>query len=85
MTPGYAHDILPLFRAGDIACMTPRGIRIGDAQWMCDPAANNGFEDHGNARRVFAALARGSMPPGAKWPQDRLDLYSNWMTDGFQP
>jgi hypothetical protein len=85
MTTGYAQNILPLFRASDIACMTPRGVRIGDTQWMRDPAANGGFDDHGNARRVFAALSSGFMPPGARWPQDRLDLYSSWMTDGFQP
>ena len=80
----YANDILPMFRPGDIGCMTPKGIHLGDAQWMCDPAANDGFDDHANARRVFAALSSGFMPPGHKWPQDWLDIYSNWMTDGFQ-
>jgi hypothetical protein len=45
----------------------------------------NCFDDHGNARRVFAALSAGFMPPGNRWPQDWLDTYSNWMTDGFQP
>jgi hypothetical protein len=31
MTTGYAKDILPVFRTGDIGCMTPKGIRLGDA------------------------------------------------------
>lgn len=85
MTTGYAQDILPMFRTGDISCMMPKGVRIGNAQWMCDPATNHGFDDHGNARRVFAALSSGFMPPDGKWPQERLDIYSRWMTDGFQP
>jgi len=51
---------------------------------MCDPAGNHGFDDYGNARRVFAALSSGFMPPGPDWPQERLDVFSNWMTDGFQ-
>jgi hypothetical protein len=85
MTTGYADDILPLFRQIDINCMTSKGVHLGDAQWMCNAAAGGGFDDHGNARRVFAALSAGFMPPGNRWPQDWLDIYSNWMTDGFQP
>jgi len=85
MATSFANDILPMFRPGDIACMTPKGIRIADATWMCDPTADQGFDDHGNARRVFAALSAGFMPPGQKWTQDSLDLYSDWMTEGFQP
>jgi hypothetical protein len=85
MTTSFAQDILPKFRPGDIGCMAPKGIRIGNAQWMCDPSANGGFADHGNARRVYAALAQGFMPPGQKWPQDWLDAYERWMTDGFNP
>lgn len=85
MTICFTKDILPMFRTGDIGCMTPKGVHIGDAQWMCDPGANHGFPDHGNARRVYAALSRGFMPPDGKWAQDRLDIYSRWMTDGFQP
>jgi hypothetical protein len=26
-----------------------------------------------------------TMPPDGKWPHDWLDIYSKWMTDGFQP
>lgn len=85
MATSFVNDILPMFRPGDIACMTPKGIRIGDATWMCDAAADQGFDDHGNARRVFAALSAGFMPPGQKWTQASLDLYSDWMTEGFQP
>ena len=52
---------------------------------MCDPAAGNGYPDHGNARRVYSALARGVMPPNRRWPQDWLDIFQSWMTDGFNP
>jgi len=85
MTTSYGTDILPMFRPGDIACMSPKGVRLGDASWMCDPAADDDFADYANARRVFAALSSGFMPPGHKWSQDRLDTYSSWISDGFQP
>ena len=29
--------------------------------------------------------AEPDMPPGHKWSQERLDTYSNWISDGFQP
>lgn len=61
MTTGYADDILPLFRQIDINCMTPNGVHLGDAQWMCNATAGSGFDDHGNARRVFAPV--GSLGP----------------------
>jgi hypothetical protein len=85
MATSFAADILPKFRPGDIGCMSPKGIHIGSAEWMCDPAAGNGYPDHGNARRVHSALARGIMPPGHKWPQEWIDGFECWMTDGFNP
>jgi hypothetical protein len=85
MTICFAKDILPMFRPVDISCMTPKGVHLGDAQWMCEAAGNHGFDDHGNARRVFAALSAGFMPPGHKWPKDQVDIFANWMTEGFQP
>jgi hypothetical protein len=85
MATGFGTDVLPLFRQVDINCMNTKGVHLGDAQWMCDAAGNDDFEDHANARRVFAALSSGFMPPGQRWPQDSLTLYSSWMADGFQP
>jgi hypothetical protein len=85
MSASFSTDVLPLFRPGDITCMAPKGVRLSDAQWMCDPAASDDFGDHSNARRVYAALSAGFMPPGQKWSQDQLDTYSTWMTDGFKP
>jgi hypothetical protein len=56
--------------------VTPRGYAIRPEI----PA----IPTHGNARRVYAELHRGAMPPGNKWPQDWLDEYQNWMAGGFQ-
>ena len=89
MAKTYQHDILPLFRSGDLACMRRKGILLGDSGWMCDAAATFGFDDHGNARMVFSRLSAGPdvppMPPDGPWPQDQIDTYQQWMTDGFQP
>jgi hypothetical protein len=84
MSVTYSNDIRPKFRPGDVACMTPRGVKIGDANWMCDAAAGNGFDDHGNARRVYSAVSEGFMPPDEAWPQDWLQVYQTWMDEGFQ-
>jgi hypothetical protein len=85
MAASFATDILPLFKPGDIGCMAPRGVLIGSAEWMCDPAAGDGFADHGNARRVHSALTRGIMPPNRPWPQQSVEIFEGWMADGFNP
>jgi hypothetical protein len=85
MAADFAKEILPSFRSGDITCMASKGIRLGDAQWMCDLPGNHGFYDHGNARRVYSALSAGFMPPGKKWSHHQLKISSTWITDGFQP
>jgi hypothetical protein len=85
VTTGCAKDILPVVRPGDMSRMTPKAVRLGDAQWMSDAAASDGFEDHGSARRVFAARSSGFMLPGHKWSADWLNVYSNWMADGLRP
>ena len=81
----FLHDIRPKFRDQDIACMLRATVLLGDAGWMCDPAPNHGFADHGNARHVYAALKKGVMPPDKKWPQHWLDTFESWMAGGFQP
>ena len=84
MSVSYFADILPKFRPGDIRCMKGKGVLLGDADWMCDPSAAEGFDDHGNARRVYAALSEGFMPPDGAWPPDWIETYRNWMNGGFQ-
>jgi hypothetical protein len=85
MAATFAGDIAPKFRPKDIGCMTPHGIRLGDTAWMCSAAASFGFDDHGNARVVFAQLSEGSMPPDGAWPKDWVDTYQAWIDGGFQP
>jgi hypothetical protein len=59
MATSFAADILPKFRPGDIACMAPKGIHIGSAEWMCDPAASNGLSGSRQcAACSFGARAR---------------------------
>lgn len=85
MASTFAEDILPKFRGIDQGCMAPKGVLLGSAEWMCDPAGNDEFADHANARRVYGALSTGFMPPGHKWSRDWLDSFDSWMTDGFKP
>jgi hypothetical protein len=83
MAVTFKADIAPLFRTKDLACMTPHGIDLGAAEWMCDPAPAFDFADHGNARRVFSCLSSGVMPPGEPWPAASIATYQSWMSDGF--
>ena len=73
MALGFAADIRPLFRDGDIRCMKPAGIRLDDPAWMCVPA---------NAQKVYGAVSTGKMPPDAPWPADRVSLFKRWMEAG---
>jgi hypothetical protein len=72
----YSHDIRPLFRDMDIACMGPRGKHLDDAVWMCTPA---------NAQRVFNAVSAHRMPPDTPWPPERAALFKQWMDQGLKP
>jgi hypothetical protein len=73
---GYEHDIKPLFRDMDVACMNPRHIPLRDAIWMCVPA---------NADRVYARLFNKTMPKDGPWPPDRIALFKQWMDQGYKP
>jgi hypothetical protein len=74
--PSFAHDVRPLFRDRDVACMAPRGVKLADATWMCVAA---------NAQRVYGVLQAGAMPPDGRWPADKLALFKSWMDGGLQP
>ena len=84
MPTTYEEDIRPLFRAQDLACMVPHGIRLDQAAWMCDAAPQHGFADHGNARLVQKRLVAGEMPPDAPWSKTQLATFQRWMDQGFQ-
>ena len=74
MTLSFAKDILPLFRDGDIKCMTRGGVKLGEAAWMCVPA---------NAQLVYGAVSAGKMPPDAPWAKERVALFKAWMDAGL--
>jgi hypothetical protein len=69
--------------------MSAYGVLLDDYSYMSDPKADDKVSDHANARSVFARLtgdAQPRMPMGGPyWSAAQLEVYSNWMTDGFQP
>ena len=80
----FASDILPLFTATDIAHMQPMGVLLSQYSYMSGSA-----NDHQNATTVQAYLTGTQQPQmplgGPFWSQQQLDLYAQWMSDGFQP
>jgi hypothetical protein len=74
MALSFAVDIRPLFRDGDIQCMKPSGVDLGNPEWMCVPA---------NAHSVFNVVSSGEMPPDAPWPPEKVSLFKEWMDAGF--
>jgi hypothetical protein len=89
MAVSFANDILPLFRPVDIQHMSPFGVLLDDYGYMSDATGNDTYPDHANARAVYCYLTgdcQPQMPEGGPfWSQAQLDLYNQWMTDGFQP
>jgi hypothetical protein len=87
MAVSFITDVLPLFRAGDIACMARFGVRLSDYAYMSDASGDNSYPDHANARNVYAHLtgtAAPRMPEGGPyWSTAQLQLFDRWMTDGF--
>jgi hypothetical protein len=83
----FAQDILPLFRDGDVACMARFNVHLNDFAYMSDPTEDDSFPDHANARNVYARLtgaAKPQMPMGGPfWPDAQLQLFNQWMSDGF--
>jgi len=81
MGASFAKDIKPLFRPVDVSHMRPYRILLDDYKYMSD--ATN---DHANAKGVLSTLKDQSMPPGGPfWSQEQLDLFSQWMADGYLP
>lgn len=72
-----------MFRPVDIAHMKPFGVNLDDYGYMSDSTA-----DHKNARDVLDYLTGTKTPRmplgGPFWSTQQLDLFSQWMADGFQ-
>jgi hypothetical protein len=79
MPVSFNNDIKPLFRSIDIEHMKSYGVVLDDYAYMSD-----GASDHANARAVLSTLTKKTMPPGGPfWPQNLLDLFAKWMSDGY--
>jgi hypothetical protein len=74
MALSYAKDIRPLFRDGDINCMSGAGVKLDDPAWMRVAA---------NAQAVYEVVSNGSMPPDAPWPKDKVQTLKQWIDDGL--
>ena len=76
----FARDIRPLFRPVDIEHMKPMGVMLDDFTYM---------SESNNAQSVYDSLTGDTQPRmpigGPYWPQDKLDLFQQWMNDGYQP
>ena len=80
MPVSFENDIKLLFRPLDVEHMNSYGVLLDDYAYMSDAAG-----DHANAKAVLNTLMNEEMPPGGPfWPQDKLDLFTKWMSDGYQ-
>ena len=87
MSVSFAQCIAQLFRPTDVACMKRFDVSLDDYVFMSDPADNGSYPDHANARNVYAHLTGAAQPQmpmgGPYWSSDQLQLFEQWMTDGF--
>ena len=77
--PGFARDILPLFRPIDIEHMGRVGIHLDQYEYM---SVNK------NAERVYGSIAAKRMPPpveDAAWSQEQVALLRAWIDAGMLP
>jgi hypothetical protein len=85
----FANDVMPLFRARDISCMSGLGVLLNDYAYMADPLGNGSFPDHANARDVLSRLTGASQPRmpmgGPYWPAAQIATFEKWIEDGFPP
>jgi hypothetical protein len=76
----FARDIRPLFRPVDIEHMKPMGVLLDDFTYM---------SESNNAQSVYDSLTGDTQPRmpinGPYWSQDKLDLFQQWMKNGYQP
>jgi hypothetical protein len=67
---GFERDIRPLFRDKDV-------------QSMSSAFDLSSYDDvRGNADKILAAVAGGSMPCDGPWPDERVELLREWVDAG---
>lgn len=67
----FATDIRPLFRDSDIEEMS----------FAFDLSDYDDVKD--NADAIYERLSEGSMPCDGEWPEDNVDLFRQWMDEGY--
>jgi hypothetical protein len=67
---GYGRDIRPLFREKDVSSMS----FAFDLRSYDDVRAN--------ANGILAKLSNGTMPCDGAWPQEKVELFRNWVDAG---
>lgn len=75
----FTNQILPLFNTHDITCMKPMGVELDSYAYMSVPANANNVYSH------LTGAVQPQMPMGGPyWSQDDLNLFNQWMQDGYQ-
>ena len=72
-TVSFANDIKPLFTERDKDHM----------EFMFDLWSYMDVKD--NADDILDSVSAGRMPPQSPWPQDKVDLFKQWVAGGCQP
>ena len=76
----FQSDILPLFTQADISHMQGMGVNLNEYSYMSNPT---------NAAAVYSTLTGNTQPQmplgGPYWSAAQLQLFQQWMTDGYQP
>jgi hypothetical protein len=67
---GYGRDVRPLFREKDVSSMS----FAFDLRSYDDVRAN--------ADGILAKLSDGSMPCDGSWPEEKVELFRNWVDAG---
>ena len=70
-TPGFEHDIRPLFRTKDIDSMAFR----------FDLSSYDEVRAH--SQGIYKRLSAGTMPCDGAWPAEQVSLFGEWIDAGF--
>ncbi|HEY7197173.1 MAG TPA: hypothetical protein VH306_08295 [Gaiellaceae bacterium] len=71
--PGFAADIAPLWREGDVEAML----------FAFDLRSYDDVRE--NAEEIWDRLDDGSMPCDEEWPPERVGLFRAWIDRGMVP
>lgn len=71
--PGFAADIAPLFREGDVEAML----------FAFDLRSYDDVRE--NAEEIYERIEDGSMPCDEEWPPERTAVLRAWIDGGMAP